>query len=537
MKKDINMKEKKNFAVKKYSAVTIMLFFLAAAAEALDGIYLGKIVDAIGQKDVYGLSICLAVSFVLAIASEGGYTLAQRGMYKNACAHVQRLKDRIFCGQLLRRREEEADFADFTSKIDLLYNDYFLSRQYIIMHGAIFLCASAAIISVNWLMFLVAVTTSLVPFIVPVLFKKKVQAAAERYAEGSTAYAGSVADMLRGRLEIMKYQAAGAYIRRHSGENAEFEQKRLGNLQMNNVAEKTADCIAELMYIAVLIAGGILVAKDVITVGNVLSVVQLMNSTVFPVTAMVGYKNKMNSCKPVLEALEAEGAEAGALTAGQQESLSTDIPRKTGERKSAELRAERLTFAYDDGEPVISNFSYLFEPGKKYLIRGESGCGKTTLARLLCGELSAVSGRVLADGREISPMASAEGAGLVNYVDQKSWLFQDTVKNNITLYREYAEEEKIAAQMEAFRLRDISLDTVVSDGSGLSGGQRSRICLLRALVDMPQILIVDEPTAALDRSNSKNVIRYLCQMPETVIVIAHNLDQDTEALFDGIIKM
>lgn len=89
--------------------------------------------------------------------------------------------------------------------------------------------------------------------------------------------------------------------------------------------------------------------------------------------------------------------------------------------------------------------------------------------------------------------------------------------------------------MNCLGIDQLDIDKVVNDDNGISGGQRARVCLARATVTLPRILIVDEPTAALDFENSKKVMRYLCSLPITVIVISHSVSEEIQNLFDSTI--
>lgn len=510
----------------------IIFVAIAAIAEAFFGLCLGQIFDAINTESINTLQILLIGMIVLIGVNTASSIIARTLMFRNAAEQAYELKKHIYDVQIAYERRKNPDIADFTSKIDLLFNNYFMSRQYIFLYGVTFLCSCAAIIYINWIMFFVAVAASAIPFLIPLLFKRKVQKAANEYADKSTEYTGFVTDTLYGRLELMKYNVAVKYIKKHQKEDRDFETKRVKSLQVNYLGEKMTEGIGNIMYVSILFVGGVLVVKDWITVGNVLSVVQLMNSTVFPITMIVSYVNQMNSCKPVYKSLT-EGDEFS------QEDLAPEGEKKSD---SAILSAEHVTFGFPNEErDVVKDFSFSFLPGKKYLIKGASGSGKTTLAKLLSGELEPDSGNVRIGDREVSRISLSERNRMVNYVEQSSYLFKDSVLHNITLYRERGDraqqEAEIDRQLQQLRLNHVQGNTEITDASRVSGGERSRICLLRAMVDMPDILIVDEPTAALDKENAENVIRYLCDCPETVIVIAHNLGENLESLFEEVIRL
>ena len=503
-----------------------------AASRALFGLCLGNTLDIMEAHLLRQLALLLLVMIGLALVDFASSVWMYSLIYKSASKSVCRLKDHVYRTQMKKKRGEMPDMAGFTSKIDMLHQNYYVSGLCIVVEAAAFVCSCVAIIYINWIMFLVAFISSLIPFIVPVVFKGAVQRAADGYSKESSRYTGFVSDTLFGRLELVKYNVTMKYIEKHGLMNEKLERSRAASLRINYLAEASTFGVADLMYAAVLMTGGILVFRESITIGNVLSVVQLMNYTVLPITYIVGYVNKRNSCKPVLKELQ-EGIDAS--DAADEEAK---LPQPDTIRGEGLLRAEHLTFSYEEaGKNVIDDFSYEFKAGGKYLIKGASGGGKSTLAKLLSGELLPQSGNVTIDGQEISLLPVEKRNEVINYAEQKSYLFQDDVQHNITLYRECNEDHFswIRTQMDLLSLQSVELSCEINDGEGLSGGERARVCLLRAMYDMPEILIADEPTSALDGENTRKVIGFLCSCPQTVIVIAHNLDEETEKQFDDVL--
>ncbi len=179
----------------------IIFVAIAAIAEAFFGLCLGQIFDAINTESINTLQILLIGMIVLIGVNTASSIIARTLMFRNAAEQAYELKKHIYDVQIAYERRKNPDIADFTSKIDLLFNNYFMSRQYIFLYGVTFLCSCAAIIYINWIMFFVAVAASAIPFLIPLLFKRKVQKAANEYADKSTEYTGFVTDTLYGRLE------------------------------------------------------------------------------------------------------------------------------------------------------------------------------------------------------------------------------------------------------------------------------------------------------------------------------------------------
>ena len=214
---------------------------------------------------------------------------------------------------------------------------------------------------IHWSIFLVALVSASLPFLVPAVFQKTVQKAASEYADESTVYTGFVTNTLYGRMELIKYRAAAKYMEKHGMIDRQMETKRVKSLNRNYLAEKSAETVANFMQAGVLLTGGILVYHSLITVGNVVSVVQLMGSMVFPLTAAINYMNRVNSCKPVLKTLEEASAESEPEEPFEVQSAGDDKEFKN----EILLCADHVTYGYPgEAHTVINDFSYCFERGK-----------------------------------------------------------------------------------------------------------------------------------------------------------------------------
>ncbi len=194
-----------------------------------------------------------------------------------------------------------------------------------------------------------------------------------------------------------------------------------------------------------------------------------------------------------------------------------------------EIRLENVSFGYGD-RPVLKNTNFTFKSGGKYAVMGESGSGKTTLVKIILGLIPDYTGRVLYGGQEQKEIDLESLYARVAYVDQRVYLFQDTVRFNITLGEPFTDDEVMAAVREC-RLEELveslpqGLDTVISEnGKNLSGGQRQRIALARALIRHVQYVILDEGTSALDEKNAVDIETALLSDPTLcVILITHTL--------------
>jgi ATP-binding cassette, subfamily C, bacterial len=197
-----------------------------------------------------------------------------------------------------------------------------------------------------------------------------------------------------------------------------------------------------------------------------------------------------------------------------------------------EIRLDRVGFRYDAERPlVLENLSLTIAAGRVTAIVGSSGAGKSTVADLVNGLLSPITGRVLVDGVELTPQTARAWRRHVGYVAQDTVLFHDTVRANLRWANPDASEQEmreslgLAAAEFVFELPQ-GLDTTVGDrGMLLSHGQRQRIALARALLRKPGLLILDEATSSLDFDNEKRILDAIERLKgrATILLIAHRV--------------
>lgn len=207
------------------------------------------------------------------------------------------------------------------------------------------------------------------------------------------------------------------------------------------------------------------------------------------------------------------------------------------------ITVEGLSFTYDK-KPILKNASFRFEKGKKYAITGPSGCGKSTLLKLLLGWLPSYTGTIRFDDKNARDYTPEQIQRQMSYIEQNVFLFNTTIRENITLGDDFTDEQLQKALHDSALAGDLAnmpdgLDTVVGEeGSSLSGGQKQRVAIARALIHNRSILLVDEGTSALDQKNADIVEKSLLANPSlTLILVSHHLTPERKQQFDQVYEL
>lgn len=352
------------------------------------------------------------------------------------------------------------------------------------------------------------------------------------------------AQHLRGQVSGIAHESFdGALVVKTLGrESAETDRFREKSLELRDTMtavgrvrglfDPVMEALPVVGVLAVLLAGTSRVGSGDIDAGQLVRVAYLFTLLAFPVRAIGWVLNELPRSvvgwDRVHRVLDATGA---------QEHGAASLPADAG---PTALSVEAVTFAYGDSE-VLREIAFDVRPGRTVALVGQTGAGKSTLASVLVRLLDPASGRVTYDDldlRELRPGALAQVAALV---PQSTFLFDDTVRGNITLGADVPDEDVWAAlrlaQGDGFvAALPKALDTVVGErGTTLSGGQRQRLSLARAVVRRPRLLVLDDATSSVDPQVEQRILAGLrdAELPSTVVVVAYR--RATIALADEVV--
>jgi ABC-type bacteriocin/lantibiotic exporter with double-glycine peptidase domain len=198
---------------------------------------------------------------------------------------------------------------------------------------------------------------------------------------------------------------------------------------------------------------------------------------------------------------------------------------------SGDIEIDNITFGYSRlAEPIIKDFSLSIKQGQSVALVGTTGCGKSTISKLISGMYQPWSGSILFDGKSRAEYHRDVMVGSIGVVDQDIILFEDTVENNIKMWDDTIMDMEVIMAAKDAQIHDDIMDMtnayqhkILSGGRNLSGGQRQRLEIARVLAQDPSIIILDEATSALDAKTEYELVKAVKDRGITCIVIAHRL--------------
>ena len=328
--------------------------------------------------------------------------------------------------------------------------------------------------------------------------------------------------------ETIKASGAEAgFFRKWSGYQASVNTQQVKFDTLNARIGLIPQFISTASNYLVLFLGVRLAMNGNFTLGMIATFQGLLSSFMGPAMTLVSAGQTIQEMRTEMERVEdvMEYRDDPAMTYG------ADCPDTDYAKLKGEVELHHVTFGYSRlGAPVVTDFSMHLKPGNRIAIVGASGCGKSTISKLITGLYQPWEGEILFDGRPIAQIPRNVFTGSVAMVDQDIVLFEDTIANNIRMWDEsIADFEMILAARDA-QIHDDILQRpggyqgkLTENGRDLSGGQRQRLEIARVLAQDPSVIILDEATSALDARTEYELVKAVRERGISCIVVAHRL--------------
>lgn len=420
----------------------------------------------------------------------------------------------------------------FNNNLNVVEENYIKNIISILGSIAMILLAVILLLKLNWLVAIVAILVSIIPSFIPQLFGNKLGKSQQNIALSAAGYNNNIKDIFNGFDVIKSYSIEERVQSEHTLYAEKIETNKLKNTNlMSNLYGITNFASISAQFFIILFAG-ILAAKGYITLGNIIAITQLSGQAITPAFELSSKLGLLKSVKEINE-------EIISFIDLPKSKCSKIIDLKL----TKQISADHLTFSYDN-RVIINDISLKIMKNKKYAIVGSSGSGKSTLLKLLLHYYDNYTGEILIDDNNYKDISAEKVNNPCSFLQQSVFLFDDTIKNNITLYEDVKCEEldKVihkAGLDELIQKLDHGIETKVGEcGNMLSGGEKQRIAIARSLLKGTDVLMLDEATSALDNETAAYIENTILHMENmTSLIITHRLSETVLCQYDEILVM
>ena len=385
-----------------------------------------------------------------------------------------------------------------------------------------------ALLTLHWSLLVAAFVNSMVMLFVPRLFNKKMERLGNVCAQEQASATSKLKDLLAGYDVLRFFGREQRFSQRADVASDQIENPKFRLTYVKGFVGAGMSYVNILCQMLINALIGVLSIRGIILQGALMGGGNLCGNLTNGLGGMAQLLLSFSSSKPYFEKITVR---------------ADDVQIGTGtglEQVKDAITVESINFQYGE-KPILQNLSLQFQKGGKYALTGPSGCGKSTLLKLLLGWLPDYGGAIRFDGKDAKDFTPEQLQQQMSYIEQNVFLFNSTIRDNITLGETFTDEQMEKALRDSALAGDLAsmpdgLDTIVGEeGGNLSGGQKQRVAIARALIHDRSILLVDEGTSALDQKNADIVEKSLLANPDlTLILVSHHLTPDRKGQFTQV---
>lgn len=518
--------------------VTIILTIAMSSLNLMISWLIQQIMDCTANQDMQALVRSAWIVIIVVVI----YTIANvmyRAVYPRFLQRaMQQYRDYAFSRltqKSLRSFSKEGTalyVSALTNDCTSIENNYLAATFTLIELLFCFLGALIMMLYYSPVMLVLAVALSFLPVAVSMTAGNRLTEQEKEISKKNERFVSIVNELLSGFPVIKSFRAETQASRLFSQRNEQAEEAKKNKRRTEQLISLLANDAGIIAQMGIFLAGAWLaISGKGVTAGVVIVFVQLMNYILNPISQVPLLWSNRKAAIALMEKLS--------------DALSENV-REEGREKlngfSEKIEVKDLTYGYEQESSVLKDLDVQFDAGKSYAIVGGSGSGKSTLLNLLMGSSSNYQGEICIDGVSIKNIESESLYQLMTSVQQNVFVFNDTIRNNVTMFHEFSDKE-VTLALERSGLSELiekrGEDFVCGEnGANLSGGERQRISIARALLRKSPILLVDEATAALDAATARAVsFSILNLVGMTRIVVTHRLEEAILRRYDKILVM
>ena len=523
----------------KKSFYTFMIFNILVPLTNIAFAYSIKIIiDSGMSQNEYALTQAVLVGASVIFIYAGLNFISLRMRNKLVRQIMSKYKNKVFQSIL------DSDYRDFskeksgkfisvlTENMKKIEQDYLHQYFNISKNLSLMIFSLLAMFIGNWFLTLLVIIASIIPMMISGFIGQKSASLQNSSMIADQKYLAKVKDILAGFLVIKSFNVKEAIGQDYKNESEKLDEIYFIKGKFDVLSNVISQLSGMIVFLVAFGGGMYLVFGGHTTIGSVTAIVQLVNFVVMPLNEIGMGMSKFREGQATLNSFEVK--DVIELQTGKTKEYFDDV-----------ISFSNVDFFYPNAEKkIFNNLSLQIKKGEKIAIVGMSGSGKSTLLNLLLRFYDVTSGCISIDNQDLQAISAESLYNLMTIVQQDVYIFDDTLRANITLNQFFTDEE-IRQAVQQSGLESYVLDNESGlqalcgeNGSNLSGGQKQRVSIARALIRKTPILLLDEATSSLDNQVTTEIESSILDIQNlTALVVTHKLNENILKRYDRILFM
>lgn len=428
------------------------------------------------------------------------------------------------------KKSKDTYISNLINDINVFENTFFLKLINFIFCGGVYVVSIIILMVLDYKFGIAMTIVSIILFFISKAFENKTVKLQEEISENNENFVVDISNTFNG-LEILKLNnIEDKFLSKALKSTIGLERKKFSYTVFTDVQQRSINFLGYIIFIGTLFYASTLISKGV-SLTRIAFMIQMSNGCIWHISVVLPLLNELKSASKIYNKITI-GEEEKELKSNKEEDFSFQ----------SEICVKNLYFNYEEKE-IFKDVSFKIEKGKKYLLKGASGAGKSTLIKLLSMVYEDYEGEITADGVDYRNIKESSLNENISFIYQDVFLFEDTIVNNIALFKPFSEEEVLEASKKAgleelLNKKENGLsEMLMENGKNLSGGERQRISIARAIVKESKILFVDEGTSSLDEKLGRKVENTILDIDSTVIAISHRYYEGITEKYDYVLEV
>ena len=422
-----------------------------------------------------------------------------------------------------QKKDSSEILNEFNNEVNVVIDNYVSSKLNVFSLTISLILGSLYIanLSVEILMFLLF--CAFITILINSIFKNSLKKNQMNYLDSMKQWLCSIKNLCRCFNDIKILNLEKVFCDGLDIENKNIEQSTLKNNGFIKILTSMNSFISQAMFFLTLLFGIVLIHYNRLTVGQLLGIAQASNMVIMPIVNYANLRNMIQSSKPVLQKLL-----DNSICYEENEPIIFD-------EQIHDIKIKHLSYSYGVRQ-ILDLSNLVIDQGKKYLVIGKSGDGKSTFLDILTKQKKADG--IYVNDKDLKDVQFSTYADKFSYVNQNNDLLPFSFEQNITLGRKMS-KYSLKDLVTIFNLESIfdkERDNLDFEHLNLSGGEKQRICLARAIYRNKKWLFLDEAFSAIDKTNSDRIHQFILSNPDlTVLSIEHKVTKETVSLYDKVL--